>query len=286
MQTTIEYALHYARLGMKVLPLHSPVQSGDGMVCSCGKAKCTSPGKHPVGRLAPNGLKDGTVDESLIWRWFSQPDLNIGIVTGAASNIVVLDIDPRHDGDETLAALEKSYSPLPQTWRFLTGGGGEHIIFRHPGGIVPNSAGKIGPGIDVRGDGGYIVAPPSRHISGRPYAISVDHDPVDMPHADIPSWLLPLLQAPPQKQAKAATAQEWRKRIFSSVPEGERNAMAAKLTGHLLRNRIDPWVTAELVNGWNRMRCQPPLPDSEIMATVRSIARKEIRRRKDSHAGR
>lgn len=60
--------------------------------------------------------------------------------------------------------------------------------------------------------------------------------------------------------------------------------MAAKLTGHLLRNRIDPWVTAELVNGWNRMRCQLPLPDSEIMATVRSIARKEIRRRKDRHA--
>jgi putative DNA primase/helicase len=184
----IDHALHYASLCMKVLPLHSPVRSGDSMVCSCGKGKCTSPAKHPVGRLAPNGLKDGTADENIIQRWFNQPDLNIGIVTGAISNIVVLDIDPRHDGDETLAALEKSYGPLPQTWRFLTGGGGEHIIFRHPGGLVPNSAGKIGSGIDVRGDGGYIVAPPSRHISGRPYAISVDHDPENMTLADIPSW--------------------------------------------------------------------------------------------------
>jgi putative DNA primase/helicase len=283
MQSVYDYAQFYARRGFRLLPLHRPLSSSDGKLrCSCGKAECTSPGKHPVGSLVPRGLKQASADPGTIEQWFSGRERNIGIATGTTSGIVVLDIDPRHEGDETLAALEKRHGPLPPTWRFLTGGGGEHIIFRHPGGMVPNSAGRIAKGIDVRGDGGYIVAPPSLHISGRAYAISVDHDPETVPLADIPSWLLPLLKEKADRPVKAIPAEEWRQGYGQAVSEGQRNNVVAKLAGHLLRNRVDPWLAAELLTGWNIARCQPPLAETEILATIRSIARREIQRRNKS----
>jgi putative DNA primase/helicase len=197
----------------------------------------------------------------------------------------VLDIDPRHDGDETLAQLEKEHGDLPLTWRFLTGGGGEHILFRHPGGIVPNSAGKIGEGIDVRGDGGYIVAPPSQHILGRPYAISVDHHPDMVELAGAPAWLLEIIH--PLNDSRTATRTgvqargpgEWRHLTSSLVSEGQRNATMARLTGHLLRRYIDPFVTLELLQAWNLAHCHPPLPADEVLRTVQSIAAREIERR-------
>ena len=164
MDTHVEHAVRYVQAGLAVLPLHRPVAYKRTYRCSCDRQDCPSPAKHPFGRLVPNGLRDASSEPEIVASWFQQSRLNLGIATGAVSGIIVLDIDPRHDGDETLATLEQEHGPLPPTWRFLTGGGGEHILFRHPGAPVPNSAGKVGPGIDVRGDGGYIVAPPSQHI--------------------------------------------------------------------------------------------------------------------------
>jgi Bifunctional DNA primase/polymerase, N-terminal/Primase C terminal 1 (PriCT-1) len=284
MTTQLEFALWYAQSGMAILPLHRPVRHERSYRCSCGRRDCTSPAKHPFGRLVQQGLQDASKDPGEIANWFGQGQLNIGIATGAASGIIALDVDPRHDGDQTLAALEREHGPLPPTWRFLTGGGGEHILFRHPGGLVPNSAGKIGPGIDVRGDGGYIVVPPSEHISGRPYAISVDHHPDEVALADPPLWLLQRLHSRPEDPIPAARpAPDWRGIVGSVAMEGQRNRTLASLTGHLLRNRIDPWVALDLLKAWNRTRCNPPLADAEVVATVRSIARREIARREGRH---
>lgn len=284
MDTHVEHAVRYVQAGMAVLPLHRPVVHERTYRCSCGRQSCSSPAKHPFGRLVPNGLRDASSDPNSVESWFQQTRLNLGIATGAVSGIVVLDIDPRHEGDETLAALEQEHRSLPQTWRFLTGGGGEHILFRHPGASVPNSAGKIGPGIDVRGDGGYIVAPPSQHISGRPYAISVDHHPDDVQLADVPSWLLTrLLAEPAATKPTAKSVKDWRSTLSAVITEGERNRTLASLSAHLLRNRIDPWVTVDLLKAWNRTRCNPPLADAEVVATVRSIARREIDRREGRH---
>ena len=107
-------------------------------------------------------------DEIDAWyrRW---PDANVGIVTGRVSGLVVVDIDVGHGGAESLVRLENEREPLLPTVEALTGGGGRHFYFSHPGGLVPNRAG-IAPGIDVRGDGGCVVAPPSVHSSGRRYA--------------------------------------------------------------------------------------------------------------------
>ena len=284
MESIHAHALRYAALGLAVLPLHRPVDRDGRLLCSCGKADCTSPAKHPVGRLAPRGLRDASRDPHLLGAWFERERWNVGIATGAVSGIVVLDIDPRHGGEEALAEIEAEHGPLPPTWRFHTGGGGEHILFRHPGGMVKNSAGTIAPGIDVRGDGGYIVAPPSLHISGRPYAISADDHPDEVALAPLPAWLLNLVGEPapvktgPLKIGRVQT--DWRSHLARTIGEGERNIALARLAGLLLGRRIDPHACLELVLAFNAARCRPPLPDLEVVSTVASIARREFASRR------
>src|SRR5712692_5206036 len=151
---TLAAALHYAARGWHVLPL----QPG---------------GKMPFGPLAPRGLLDATTDTETIRHWWTTaPDANVGIRTGAVSGFVVLDVDPRHEGDDSLWELQGRHQRLPDTIMALTGGGGSHWLFAHPGqGVVIRNATSLGglPGLDVRGDGGYIVAPPSWHPNGRRY---------------------------------------------------------------------------------------------------------------------
>jgi len=285
------HALRFGELGLAVLPLHRPVERSGSRVCSCGKANCPSPAKHPVGKLVPCGLLDASRDPQRIASWFGREPWNIGIATGAASGIVVVDIDPRHGGDETIAKLEVAHGRLPLTWRFLSGGGGEHIIFCHPGRVVKNSVGQVGRGIDMRGDGGYIVAPPSLHIGGRPYAISVDHHPDEVPLAPLPAWLLNLIAEPKPATAAAPTIArtqtEWRARFTGPVDEGRRNIAIARLAGLLLGRRIDPHTCLDLVLAFNAARCRPPLSDREVVSTVASIARRELagrRLRRKEHA--
>jgi len=280
----------YLELGFSILPLHRPVRTPDGFRCSCSNPNCSSPGKHPFARLVPHGLRDASSNPGTVHSWFGDGNVNIGIVTGATSGVFVIDIDPRHGGDESLAALEARFGPLPATWRFLTGGGGEHIVFQHPGNVIPNSANKLGVGIDIRGDGGYIVAPPSMHMSGRPYAISVDHHPDEISLSEAPSWLLERLTrrptpltTPGNKHADRMEQSDWRKIVTRSVPEGQRNQTIASVTGHLLRHRVDPFVTLALITAWNSARCIPPLSDDEVERTVRSIASREVERRRQSH---
>lgn len=272
MTALLDHARLYIGLGLAVLPLHFPYERDGRRECSCGRDDCSQPAKHPFGRLARAGVKDASKDLATAERWFANSRLNIGIATGAVSGIFVLDIDPRHEGDETLAALERQHGALPSTWRFLTGGGGEHVVFRHPGAHIPNSAGKLGPGIDVRGDGGYIVAPPSVHICGRPYAISVDHHPDDVALSDPPAWILDRLATPP---AGGRSSTDWRRVTASGAADGERNVTIARLSGLLLGRRIDPHVCLDLMLAFNAARCRPPLPEDEVARTVASIARRE-----------
>lgn len=145
--------------------------------------------KPPAGRVVPNGLSQATDDIVTVLRWW-QPSLalspyNIGLVCNP-SGLVALDVDPRHDGDETLAEMERKLGKLPQTVESETGGGGWHYIFKHPGGTL---RGQMGPGLDVR-DHAYIVLPPSTHPNGRTYAWSVDGHPEEVEVVDLPTrWV-------------------------------------------------------------------------------------------------
>lgn len=270
--------------GFAVFPLHYPVERNGGLACSCGNLECKNQAKHPYARHAPRGLLDATTDPHQVERWWGPSvPYNIGIRTGEESGIVVVDVDPRHHGDETLAELERRFGSLPQTWRFLTGGGGEHILFKHPGYRVQNGASKIGDGVDIRGDGGYIVGPGSRHISGRHYAVDVDHHPDDVELAEFPFWLATMLQPAQCHRAFAAMPETWRKLVAEGVTEGRRNEAIARLAGHLLRKHIDPLVVLDLCRTWNACRCRPPPDDAEIVRTVNSIASREIARRGANH---
>jgi Bifunctional DNA primase/polymerase, N-terminal/Primase C terminal 1 (PriCT-1) len=154
----------------------------------------------------------------------------------------------------------------------VTGGGGRHFYFAHPGGFTPNRAG-LTQGIDLRGDGGYVVAPPSLHPSGKHYAWAGGRSPDAMAPAVLPRWLLfagPGAGFGPR--AKRALA-DWRRLVHEGVPEGERNSTIASLTGHLLRHGVDPQVALELMLSWNRLRCRPPLDDEEVARVVASISK-------------
>jgi hypothetical protein len=203
--------------------------------------------------------------EVQLWcrRW---PDANIGLVTGAVSGLVVLDVDPTHGGEASLRELESAHGPLPPTPEVLTGGGGRHLYFAHPGALVRNAVGLL-PGLDIRGDGGYVVAPPSRHASGRPYRWAPGRTPADCPLAPFPHWL-----SQRARQAGHPLAY-WRRLVREGVAEGQRNSTIASLSGHLLWHGVDPEVVLELMLSWNRLRCRPPLPDAEVARTVESISR-------------
>lgn len=162
----VDAALVYAQRGWPVFPCHSATASGG---CSCLADDCSSPGKHP--RIA-KGLKVATVDPEQVEVWWGRwPRANVAIRTGAESGLVVLDVDPDHGGEASLVALVEEHGELPPGRTVRTGSGGLHLYFRHPGRVVRNQIGRLGPGLDLRGDGGYVIAPPSRHVCGGRYRV-------------------------------------------------------------------------------------------------------------------
>lgn len=231
-------------------------------------------GKVPLISDWPNAA---SCDLQVLAEWERQyPHLDAyGIACGARSGLFALDEDLRHGGDDSLAALEREHGAMPATPVVLTGGGGRHFYSQHPGGIVGNRAG-IAPGLDIRGDGGFVVGAGSLHASSRRYEWDVERHPDDVPLAPVPAWLLALCTRTDTKSA--APPEAWRE-LIGGVEAGRRNAVIARLTGHLLRRHVDPVLTLELVRCWNAARCQPSLDDSEVLRTVDSIAARELRRR-------
>lgn len=164
MNRLLEAALAYGEIGMVVFPGHSLTAARQ---CTCARKKCGSPGKHP---RIKEWQRKASKDPQVVREWWDRwPTANVCIATGAISGVIVLDVDPRHGGTESRAALEAEHGALPKTWTSRTGGGGFHFFFRHPGHEVTNKTNLL-PGIDIRGDGGFVVAPPSVHLSGKEYS--------------------------------------------------------------------------------------------------------------------
>lgn len=241
-------ALAYAARGWRVFPLHNLTRGGR---CSCGKADCTNnTAKHP---RTGQGFKDASDRAAVIQTWWQQwPIANIGIPTGGRNGLIVLDVDPRHDGLASLDTLQQRYGALPDTLSASTGGGGKHYFFAHPGGdVLLRSLNELDglPGIDIKADGGYIVAAPSLHASGAYYAWDVDGpaSPLsdsagELSIAPAPEWLLALLSRPrgnagtfasqtahdrrPNDGSAASVDQDgryWLSRALERAREGTRN---------------------------------------------------------------
>lgn len=262
---TLKTALAYAQRGWLVVPLHNPKQGK----CSCHKQDCSSPGKHP---RTEHGLKDGTKDAHQIEQWFARwPAANLGILTGQASGLVVLDVDG-DDGKASLQALTAAHGSLPKTLCAKTGRKGTdgkrkgaHYYFRAPVGVpIRNSAGIVGKGLDVRGEGGYVVAPPSLHPSGLLYEWLAPEQPL----ADLPAWLLARLA-----EAKPAPAMQTSPAQGEVIAEGGRNAALASLAGTMRRRGMSPDAIEAALVKENDARCKPPLPDGEVREIARSVAR-------------
>jgi Bifunctional DNA primase/polymerase, N-terminal len=204
--TEIEAAREYARVGIPVFP-------------------CNPLDKKP---LTPNGFKDASKDEAQIQSWWQKwPNAMIGAPTGPASGmwVVDLDLDPakKRDGRATLAQLSSQRGPIPDTLRTITPRGGEHLIFSwDPNVDIRNSAGKIGPGIDVRAAGGYVCLPPSKSANGGEYRWVV---PGPDQAAPAPGWLIALAKAKKAgAYAKAALEREC-KNVASAQPGTRNNAL-------------------------------------------------------------
>ena len=209
---------------------------------------CRPRDKRPA---TANGLKDATTDLKTIRQWWHhEPQFNIAIATGAVSKVFAVDIDGL-DAEIELRKLEAQHSALPPTVEVITARG-RHLYFQMPETPVVNSAGKIAPGIDVRGNGGYVLAPPSVHPSGKLYSWSVDSS---NSFSTAPQWLLDKLTA----SATTMPTTEWRDLVSNGADEGTRDCSLARLAGHLLRRRIDPVVVLELLKSYNATHCRPPL---------------------------
>ena len=129
----------------------------------------------------------------------------------------MIDVDARHDGPQSLARLEAAHGPLPETVECRTGGGGRHLYFAHPGVRVRNRVGIV-PGIDVRGDGGCVVAPPSIHPTGRSYAWVPGHGPDEVACARMTGWLLALIRDDDRRRAATETPRRTRTGMRATGP--------------------------------------------------------------------
>jgi hypothetical protein len=244
-------ALAYASRGIPVLPLHHPVahlpaarpvpagQPLDKLdwwaACSCGDRTCPQFAKHPIGALTPHGVKDATCNRARILAWWTRhPLANIGLATGHSFD--VLDIDGP-DGEQAIRALATTHGLESSGPLVRTGGGGWHYYLR------PTGLGNVRPHdlehVDWRGQGGYVVAPPSSHRSGHPYRWVPGRN-LDIPLAEVPAVLLERLKErrPPQRPAGPgellevgdASGGRYARRVLSeelarvaTAPVGERN---------------------------------------------------------------
>ena len=243
-------ALAYRRDGLAVFPLHHPVPSG----CSCSRgSSCTRIGKHP---MTPHGFHDATTDEETIRDWWrNEPDANIGIATGSVIDAVDI------DGPDGLALLRSLLGPAERRRppRSKTGRGWQ-LIYKSNG-KLPSWAGKLGKGLDFRGTGGYIVAPPSVHANGTTYhwVIGLDEgESIPVPPEFIPG-------------ASVAAPMPARGAGNSRIPDGQRNVDLASWAGRIHRLGLPAEATLASLQVMNTKWCDPPKPDDEVRRIAASI---------------
>ena len=261
-QNIFKHAFSYAELGSHVFPL-------------------ASASKLPAIR-GGRGFKDATNDVNTIEAWAkAYPHANIGIATGTASGIVVIDIDPRNGGLETIASLKADGFTFPRTPTSKTGNGGWHLFFKLPAGELRKT---LGPGLDVKADGGYVVAPPSEigpssaGAGGRYEWIA---DPWTTKLAVLPQWMLerltPLRAVPPTPTLHCRPSYSSSRRLnglaafVANAPQGQRNCSlnwAAFRAGELVAaGDLD---RDQVANALMRAARAAGLPDFRSLPTLSS----------------
>lgn len=258
-----DYAMFYAvEKGWSVFPLapHNKIplfkaahEPGNPCKGECGK----------VG----HGCNDATKDAFTIAEWWSaNPHAGIGVATGARSGFFALDIDPIHNGEETFKKHVELFGQLPKTVTALTGSGGHHYLFNMPEMDVRNSAGKLGAGLDTRGNGGYIATAPTIHPNGTPYKWI--EPPSKTILANSPEWLLEMLFA----KAESPIAVTTENGIF---PQGQRHHILVSMAGSMRRRGMTTEAIFQALWAENLARCVPPAPEVNIRRIAESMGNYE-----------
>lgn len=279
----LSHAIAYARKGWRILPLWwvaSPMQvDSDGVVteavCACPAPDCASQGKHP---LTSHGCHDGTTDPRQIEEWWKRyPQANIGLATGQESGVWALDIDLDHDGHVSFRRACRKANQLipPPTVASITGGGGRHVLWQTWGEKVPNNIGIL-PGVDLRGDGGLIVIPPSNHESGNRYRWHSEGMPGKIRVQPTPGWVRAIIDL---QRNGGQPRRPWDPNrpmpvvdldkidmIYEGSPS--RNVTLFKICCRMVRFN-DPDLSNK-AHAINQARCVPPLPDRVVDTIVRS----------------
>ncbi len=260
--TPHEAAVAFAARGWHVHPLHG---IGDDGHCTCAAgAACPAAGKHP---RSPNGCKDASEDLDQLTRWFvdkwpTWEKANVGIATGVVSGLFVVDVDAKSDGPASWAAFTAEHALSVDTIRVDTGGGGFHLYFAYPAQQpVGNRAGFL-TGVDIRGDGGYVVAAGSKHRSGLRYRRAAGDDLIS---AD------PVLLHHLARTARPAS----KNKTDGAVGEGSRNATLTSFAGRLRHAGKNFEQIQAALHAENQANCDPPLLDDEVDQIAASVARYE-----------
>ncbi len=258
--STKTHALAYAKAGYPVFPLGQ-------------RSKKPLKGSH--------GFYDATADKETLHDDFGQnKNYNVAIRTGKISNtfaILVLDVDPGKGGFKSFEELEKQHGALPATHKVATSGGGFHLYLSYdPRSYnIKSTSSELALGLDIRAEGGYIVAPPSIHKSGKRYKWLEGHL-TKAPPPPAPLWLLTCLKF---KEARSSNGVDLKKLLSASIKEGTRNVMLPRLIGKLFSVDLD-YETILIITGCiNSAIVTPPLSEEQISKMVSNIARKEIAKR-------
>lgn len=257
----IDVALALAEHGFRVIPLHTPANGR----CSCGRAGCgRNAGKHP--RIA-GWERAATSDPVQVRAWWRRwPEANVGIKTGPGSGVVVVDVDPDRGGEETWRDVVDMHGGVTHTWVCLTGGGGQHHYFRHPGGELHDRV--LGPGVELRADGGQVVGPGSLHRSGARYTWELSSAPSSVALASLPATLVASLRP------TEATTGRVHDHDGPRVPPSLLVRRAVAMAGEMGRNNAGFWLACQLRdNGYDAdeagailsdyAAAVPPMPDRD-----------------------
>ena len=232
--------------------------------------------------LIKDNLRLATIDDTIIGKWWASLDYNIGVATGAGSGVWVLDLDGL-EHEAWLREHEAEHGVLPPTVEAITGKG-RHLYFRWPVGADIRNVQDRDDVPDVRGEGGYVLAPPSMHPSGRRYCWSVDSANA---FADAPDWLIKLIAKGRNGDGEPmpTSPEAWRSFIDDAHEGSHRGGAVARLAGLLLRKYVDPYLVVSLCQMFNADRCVEPLARAEVFCIVNDIARREADRREGRPSG-
>lgn len=283
MNALLDAALECSRLGWRLVPLHSPLKTG----CSCQRGvACPSPGKHP--RTAHGAHDASRHPEQIANWWHAWPCANVGLATGRASDVIVLDLDPRNGARATFLVLECELGCLPPTVEAETGGGGTHLFFQSPG--FERARGTMGAGVDVKFEGGLTVLPPSLHASGSAYRWRASCSPFERAPAILPSvWrerLAPAIGALPLvqfSQTRAVyTERERRARSYArALPpaisgQGGHRVTFLAAVKMVVGFELDTDTAFSILwHEWN-VRCQPPWSTDELRRKIGEATKARI----------